>query len=253
MEERLNLVEPGERLDDLQTHGIKILQKLKGFRFGTDAVLLSHFARARSRDRILDMGCGTGAIALMMAARLPQARITGLEIQPDMADMARRSVALNGLSDRVSVVCGDLRNARELLGRCAFDGVVMNPPYTRMGGGPVSQMDTRALSRHQLTCTLEDMADAAYGVLRNGGRLSVVYPAEGIYELMDACVKCKMMPKKLRMVQHTADRAPKLLLMEAVREGRRGVEWLAPLVLCRQDGSYTSEAYQIYYGRAEEE
>ena len=253
MDEMQNPVGPGERLDDLDTHGIKILQKTRGFRFGTDAVLLSHFARAWTRDRILDMGCGTGAIGLMMAARLPEANITGLEIQPDMADMARRSVELNGLSHRVRIVCGDLRDARELLGRCVFDAVVMNPPYTRMGSGPVSDQNTRALSRHQLTCTLEDMADAAFGVLRNGGKLSVVYPADGIYELMDACVHARMMPKKIRMVQHAVGRAPKLMLLEAVREGKRGVEWLPPLVLCEADGSYTPEAYQIYYGRAKEE
>ena len=240
-------LKPDERLDDLQFGGLKILQKRQGFRFGTDAVLLAGFTRARGRDRILDMGCGTGVIGLLLAAQLPQAQITGLELQPEMADMAARSVALNGLSDRMRILQGDLRHTEGLLAPCSFDVAVMNPPYSPLGSGPVSQRSDHALARHEETCTVADMARAAYRLLRNGGRLSVIYPAERIYALMEACQQARMIPKRLRLVQHSQGRPPKLLLLEAVRQGKPGVAWMAPLILCEPDGSYTAEARRIYH------
>lgn len=253
MEDRLSLekcippLRPDERLDDLEFGGLKILQKRQGFRFGTDAVLLAGFTRARGRDRILDMGCGTGVIGLLLAARLPQAQVTGLELQPEMAEMAARSVAMNGLSERMRILQGDLRHTEGLLAPCSFDVAVMNPPYSPMGSGPISQRDAHALSRHEAACTAGDMARAAFRLLRNGGRLSVIYPAERIYEVMEACLQARMTPKRLRLVQHSQGRPPKLLLMEAVRQGKPGIAWMAPLILCEPDGSYTAEARRIYH------
>ena len=251
LENRENLIRPGERLDDLQFGGMKILQKLDGFRFGTDAVLLSGFVRARGRDRILDMGCGTGVIGLLLAGRLPLADITGLELQSDMAEMAQRSAEINGLTDRMRIVQGDLRRCDEIFAPCSFDVVVMNPPYSPLGSGPVSETDAHALARHEATCTARDMAHAAFRLLKNGGKLFVIYPAERIYEVMDACIQERMTPKRLRLIQHSAGRAPKLLLMEASRQGKSGVMWMEPLILCEADGSYTPEARRIYHQQEE--
>jgi len=241
------MILPGERLDDLQYQGLKILQKTEGFRFGTDALLLADFARIPCPLRGLDMGSGTGVIALLLAARNPESHFTALEIQPDMADMARRSVEMNGLSDRLDVVQGDLRQAAELLGRCTYDLVVMNPPYCPLGTGPASPSETKAMARHSVTCSAQDMARAAFTVLRNGGRFCAIYPADRIQELMDACSDNRLEPKRLRMVQHRVECAPKRLLLEAVREGKKGINWEAPLILYQEDGTYTPEAHAIYY------
>ncbi|MFR2560758.1 MAG: tRNA1(Val) (adenine(37)-N6)-methyltransferase [Oscillospiraceae bacterium] len=164
-----------------------------------------------------------------------------------MAEMAARSVAMNGLSERMRILQGDLRHTEGLLAPCSFDVAVMNPPYSPMGSGPVSQRDAHALSRHEAACTAGDMARAAFRLLRNGGRLSVIYPAERIYEVMEACLQARMTPKRLRLVQHSQGRPPKLLLMEAVRQGKPGIAWMAPLILCEPDGSYTAEARRIYH------
>lgn len=244
------LMQPDERLDDLQYGDLHILQKRDGFCFGTDAVLLANFARSRHTGRILDMGCGTGVIALLLSQRLPRSTLTALELQHDMADMAARSVAMNGLEGRVTVLEGDLRAHRSLFAPCSFDTVVMNPPYTPVGRGPENDAPDLAAARHEATCTVADMAEAAFYLLRNGGNLCVVYPADRIAELLAAVSAARLTPKRLRLVQHLVGKAPKLLLMEAVRQGKPGVEWLPTLILCEEDGSYTEEARKIYHMEA---
>lgn len=240
-------MKPGERLDDLQYQGLRILQQEDGFRFGTDAVLLANFATLHPGDRVADLGSGTGIIALLMAGQEPTAKITAIELQEDMADMARRSVALNGLEDRLDVRCMDLREAPQRLGYNGFDLAVCNPPYSRRGTGPESQQDGRAIARHEVYCTARDVTRAAYGLLRYGGRLAMVYPADRIAQILEACTQERMEPKRLRLVHHSAGRPPILLLVEAVREGKQGLLWLPPLVLYDGQGHYTPEVRAIYH------
>lgn len=241
------LIGPEERLDDLRYGGLYIFQKTNGFCFGTDAVLLSGFVKTTETARILDMGCGTGVIGLLLSARYPRSVITGLELQRDMADMAARSVRMNGLEDRMRIVEGDLREHRKLFPPCSYDAVVMNPPYTAVDKGPANGSADRSTARHEVTCTAHDMAEAAFYLLKNGGRLSVIYPAERIYELMAACTAARLEPKRIRLIQHSAGRAPKLLLMDAIRQGKPGADWLPPLILCEEDGTYTEETRRIYH------
>ena len=240
-------LKPGERLDDLQYQGLRIIQREDGFRFGTDAVLLADFATLHKGDRAADLGSGTGIIALLLAGRQPTAHLTAIEIQPDMADMARRSAALNGLEERLSVRCMDLREAPQRLGYNGYDVVVCNPPYSRRGTGPESSQDGRAIARHEVYCTAQDVARAAYGLLRYGGRLAMVYPADRIAQILEACTQARMEPKRLRLVHHSAGRPPILLLLEAVREGKQGLVWLPPLVLYDEEGRYTPEVQAIYH------
>ena len=237
---------PGERLDDLQCDGLKLIQRPDAFRFGTDSVLLADFAAPRKDERAVDLGCGTGAIALLMAGHQPRMTVDAVELQPDVADMARRSVALNGLESRVRVHCVDMREAWHALGagRCSL--VVCNPPYGRRGAALESRSEAVRIARHEGDLTPSAVARAAAMLLKNGGRFCAIYPAPRAYELMRAMDASGIAPKRLRTVHGVAGRAPKFVLLEGVKQGGAGLHWLPPLVLRNEDGTFTEEWHRIY-------
>ena len=236
-----------ERLDDLQ-NGLRILQKPDAFRFGMDAVLLAHFARLRPRDRVADLGTGTGILPLLLSLAEPTAHLVGLEWQADMADMARRSVKMNGLEDRVEIMTDDLRNAPQKLGHECMNGVICNPPYGKRGASLISETDTHALARHESDCVLQDILHTASALLRNQGRLWMVFPAPRALELLDGLRQQRLEPKRIRMVCAKATKAPYLLLIEAVKNAKPMLHWLAPLVVYHENGSETEELKSIYSG-----
>ena len=236
----------GERLDDLQCGGLKVIQRPDAFRFGTDSVLLADFAAPRRRDAAVDLGCDTGAIALLMAGHCPELRVEAVELQPQIADMARRSVALNGLEERVRVHAMDMCEAWRALGAGRYSLAVCNPPYGRRGAALESESETKRLARHEGELTCSDVARAASMLLKNGGRFCVIYPAPRAYEMMRAMDDQRIAPKRLRIVQGVAGRAPKFVLLEGVRGGGEGLHWLEPLVLRHSDGSFTEEWHRIY-------
>ena len=237
---------PGERLDDLQCDGLKLIQRPDAFRFGTDSVLLADFAAPRKADRAVDLGCGTGAIALLMAGHQPTLDVDAVELQRDIADMARRSVALNGLEARVRVHCMDMREAWRALGAGRYSLAVCNPPYGRSGAALESLSASKRIARHEGDLTPGDLARAAAMLLKNGGRFCAVYPAPRAYELMRALDDAGIAPKRLRTVHGVAGRAAKFVLLEGVKQGGAGLHWLEPLVLRNEDGSFTDEWRRIY-------
>lgn len=236
----------GERLDDLQCEGMKLIQRPDAFRFGTDSVLLADFANPRPRDRAVDLGCGTGAIALLMAAHRPGLHVDAVEIQPDIADMAGRSVAMNGMGDRVYVHNMDMREAWRALGAGAYTLAVCNPPYGKEGAALQSVNESKRLARHEGGLSPADIARAAAMLLKNGGRFCVIYPAPRAFEMMRAMHENRLAPKRLRTVHGVAGRAPRFVLMDAVKGGGEGLHWLEPLVLRNEDGSFTGEWRRIY-------
>lgn len=236
----------GERLDDLQCEGMKLIQRPDAFRFGTDSVLLADFANPRPRDRAVDLGCGTGAIALLMAAHRPGLRVDAVEIQPDIADMASRSVMMNGMADRVRVHNMDMREAWRELGAGAYTLAVCNPPYGKAGAALESLSETKRLARHEGGLSPADIARAAAMLLKNGGRFCVIYPAPRAFEMMRAMHENRLAPKRVRTVHGVAGRAPKFVLMDAVKGGGEGLHWLEPLVLRNEDGSFSGEWHRIY-------
>ena len=236
----------GERLDDLQCDGLKLIQRPDVFRFGTDSVLLADFARPGAKDRAVDLGCGTGAIALLMAAHRPGLIVDAVEIQPEIADMARRSVALNGMEDRVRVLNADMREAWRTLGAEACTLAVCNPPYGKVGAALESLSEARRVARHEGDLPPEHIARAAAMLLQNGGRFCVIYPAPRAFEMMRAMYENRLAPKRIRTVHGVAGRAPKFVLMDAVKGGGEGLHWLEPLVLRNPDGSFTDEWHRIY-------
>ena len=237
---------PGERLDDLQLDGLKLIQRPDAFRFGTDSVLLADFAAPRKNDRAIDLGCGTGAVALLMAGHQPALAVDGVEIQPEIADMARRSVLLNDLDDRVRVFEGDMCDSWRALGAGRYTLAVCNPPYGRSGAALESRSETKRLARHEGDLTPGDIARAAAMLLKNGGRFCAIYPAPRAYELMRAMDGAGIAPKRVRTVHGVAGRAPKFVLIEGVRQGGEGLHWLPPLVLRDADGTFTAEWHRIY-------
>ena len=240
------LLKPGERLDDLQRDGMKLIQRADVFRFGTDSVILADFAAPRPRDVAVDLGCGTGAIALLMAAHRPGLRVDAVELQPEIADMARRSVAWNRMADRVRVFQMDMREAWRTLGAGKYTLAVCNPPYGRRGAALESQNEARRLARHEGDLTPDDIARAASMLIKNGGRFCVVYPAPRAFELMRAMWENQLAPKRVRTVHGVAGRPPKFVLMDAVKGGGEGLHWLEPLILRNADGSYSEEWHRIY-------
>lgn len=236
----------GERLDDLQTSGFRLIQRPDAFRFGTDSVLLADFAAPKPWDRAVDLGCGTGAIAVLMAAHCEKICVDAVEVQPEIADMARRSMALNGLETRVCVHEADMREVWKTLGAQQYTLAVCNPPYGRSGGGLVSQSETKRTARHEGDLSPENVAYSASRLLRSGGRFCVVYPAPRAFEMMCAMQKHRLAPKRIRTVHGVAGRAPKLVLMDAVKDGGSMLHWMEPLTLRDEDGGFTEEWRRIY-------
>jgi len=237
-----------ERVDDLQNNSLHILQKPAGFCFGMDAVLLAHFTRLRANDHIADMGTGTGILPILMSQMEPTARFDAFEWQPDMADMAKRSVQLNHLETRIAIHTEDLRNAPQIIGRESVNGVVCNPPYGKQGSVILSQTGAQCLARHETDCTLADIVRASSAILRNQGRLWMVFPAARMLELLDALRENRLEPKQMRMVCAKLTKAPYLLLVEAVKNAKPMLKWLPPLVVYHEDGTETSELRAIYAG-----
>lgn len=237
---------PNERIDDLQRGGLRVIQRADAFRFGTDAVLLADFAAPRRHDRVCDLGTGTGIIPLLLYARENTISADAVEIQPDMADMAVRSMALNGLSEKIRVLPGDLRQIRTLLLHARYDLVTCNPPYGKAGGTLLNPDASKRLARHEESCAIEDVACAAAWLLQNGGRLCCVFPAARMIELSDAMRKYRMAPKRIRMVHSRVEKAAHLCLMEGMLDARPGLIIEPPLVIYDENNAYTPELRRIY-------
>ncbi|MBR3797101.1 MAG: tRNA1(Val) (adenine(37)-N6)-methyltransferase [Clostridia bacterium] len=240
------LIRERERLDDLQRGGLRILQRPNGFRFGTDAVLLADFAGVKKGEHVADMGTGTGVLPLLLSARAEGTTFDAFEIQADVADMAARSVRINGLEQRIRVHHADCREAAGVIGHECCQLVVSNPPYTRGGAGLVSPEATRAISRSDSDCSLEEWILACGRVLKNGGRLCCVFPAPRFLELCDAMRAARIEPKRVRFVVARENAAPKLVLTEGLKGGRPGLHVQPMLITHDAEGNFTQEMRRIY-------
>ena len=235
-----------ERLDDLQRNGYQIIQKKDGFCFGMDAVLLSGFAAVKPGEKAIDLGSGTGIIPLLLEAKYEGEHYTGLEIQDEVAEMAARSVALNHLEEKVSIVKGDIKEASRLFGAASFDVVTSNPPYINDAHGLKNQDLPKAIARHEVLCTLDDVAREAAKLLRPGGRFYMVHRPHRLIEIITALTKYKLEPKRMKMVHPFVEKEANMVLIEAVRGGKSMIKVEAPIVVYREPGVYTREIYEIY-------
>ena len=226
----------GERLDELQRNGYWIIQNSRKFCFGMDAVLLSGFARVKPGECVLDLGTGTGIIPILLRGKTEGRDFIGLEIQEESADMARRSVAYNQLESSISIVTGDIKEAAALFGAASFDVVTSNPPYMTGKHGLVNPDWPKAIARHEILCTLEDVVREAAKVLRPGGRFYLVHRPFRLAEIMTVLIKYKLEPKRMRLVYPFVDKEPNMVLLECLLGGKSRITVEKPLVVYKEQG-----------------
>lgn len=237
-----------ERLDDLQRNGYRLIQNTEIFCFGMDAVLLSTFASARPTDHVLDLGTGNGVIPILMEAKTKAAHFTGLEIQDINVDMAKRSVVLNGLEEKVDIVHGDIKEASRIFGGAFFHVVTTNPPYMNENHGIVNPHSAKAIARHEILCTLDDVVREASKVLKMRGKLYMVHRPHRLVEIFEIMRKYKLEPKRIKMVHPYEDKDANIVLIEAVKGGNTLLKVESPLVVYQKNGEYTQELKKWYEG-----
>lgn len=235
-----------ERVDDLQRNGYGIIQRKGAFCFGMDAVLLSGFAAVRQGEQALDLGTGTGIIPILLEAKSEGRHFTGLEIQPEMADMARRSVAYNHLESKIEIVTGDIKEAGRLFDLASFDVVTSNPPYMNDAHGLKNPDLPKAIARHEILCTLEDVVRSAAILLKPGGRFYMVHRPHRLIEIISVMRQYRLEPKRMKFVHPFIDREANMVLIEGVRGGKPMVKLEAPIIVYKEPGVYTDEIYEIY-------
>ena len=224
-----------------------VFAQAEHFRLSTDCVLLADFANLSGAKRGIDLGCASGAIALLLLCRSEKLHMTGLELLPQAAALAGENMAVNGLSARSRIVTGDIRQHRQLFPSGSFDLVVANPPYFPLGSGAVSPDEGRAAARGEVSCTLEDVCTAAAFLCRTGGSFALVHKPERLSEALCCMSRHGLEPKRLRLVCHRAELAPNLVLIEGRRGGKPGMKIEPLLVLRNADGSETDEVKRIYH------
>lgn len=237
-----------ERIDDLLTCQLKIIQSAEVFSFSMDAVLLARFCSVPAKGRILDMCTGNGVIPLLLSTRT-KAPILGIEIQERLYDMAVRSVKLNGLEQQLEMIHGDLRDLHKQTGHGSFDVVTVNPPYLPVNAGEQNVNEYVAVARHEIFCTLEEVIAAAVRLAKPGGKVAMVHKPSRLTEILTLMRDYRLEPKRIRFVHARADQEANMVLIEAIRDGKPEVRLLPPLIVYRNDTEYCQELMDIYYGQ----
>lgn len=230
-EKRKDLVKQGERLDDLQIGGLELIQNPAGFCFGVDAVFLSDFVRVKQGETVLDLGTGNGIIPVLLSAKTEGKHFTGLEIQEETAEMARRSVAWNNLEDKVKIVTGDIKEASEIFKPVFFDVITTNPPYMPANHGLRNLDKVRAAARHEVLCTLDDILRESMRLLQDKGRFCMIHRPFRLTEIMIKMNNYKIEPKRLQFIHPYADKEPVMVMVEGVRGAKPGVKVEPPIII----------------------
>ncbi len=235
-----------ETVEDLQIAGLYLIQKKHGFRFGADAVLLSDFAKGIRSRRTLDLCTGTGIVATLLAAKTQTPQIDALEIVPEIAEMAARSVELNSLGGRIAVKCGDLKEYDKFYPKRSFDVITCNPPYAEAGKALTSADDINACARHEIFCTLEDVVAASSKLLVHGGHLVMVHRPKRLIDCLTVMRSYDIEPKRIRFVYPSVDKPPNMMLIDGTYKGGRELKLLPPLIMFDENGNYSKEIDEIY-------
>lgn len=235
-----------ERIDDLQCKGYRLIQNTACFCFGMDAVLLSSFAKVQKGGQALDLGTGNGVIPILMQAKNPGAHFTGLEIQEESYSLAVRNTELNGLKEDIDMVLGDIKEAKSIFKGRLFDAVTSNPPYMTEKHGLVNPDSAKAVARHELLCTLDDVVRAAADCLKVRGHFYMVHRPKRLAEIFLVLKKYGLEPKKMRMVYPYYNKPANMVLIEAVKGGRAQLDVEPPLIVYNEDGGYTKELLELY-------
>lgn len=239
-------IKENERIDDLQLKGLKIIQNTNGFCFGIDAVLLANFCHIKKGSYVADLGTGTGIIPLIIWGKNDVKKIHGIEIQPEVAEMASRSVKMNNIEEYIEINNIDLKTAPEVLGIDKFDVVTSNPPYMQSGGGIINPEDKKAISRHEIMCNLEDIIVTSKKLLKDYGKFYMIHRPHRIVDIIYLLRKHKLEPKEIRFVHPKTNKKPNMVLIKSVKNAKPELKFLDPLYVYNEDGTYTEEIHKIY-------
>lgn len=241
-----DILKEGERIDDLQLNGLNIIQCENRFCFGIDAVLLSEFADVKKNENCLDIGTGTGIIPILLTAKTEGKHFTGLEIQKESADMANRSVIMNGLEERLNIICEDINNAKNLFEAQSFNVITSNPPYMIGSHGITNEDDEKAIARHEIKCTLDDIIREGARLLKVHGRFYMIHRPFRLVEIFNTFTKYGLEPKRMRLVHSFADKEPSMVLIEALKGGKSSLKIEKPLIIYKDVNVYSDEVMYIY-------
>lgn len=237
-----------ERIDDLEYKGLKIIQKEDGFCFGIDAVLLSDFAKEiRNNSEVLDLGTGTGILSILLSAKTNLKKIYGIEIQEEVAEMARRSVELNHLEEKIEIINKNIKELKERFEKNSFDAIVTNPPYKKINTGKANEAENKYIARHEVTANLEDFIKISFDLLKDKGSFYMVHRPERLAEMIYLLKQNKLEPKKIRFVHSNTEQEPKLVLIKAVKNAKEFLTVEKPLFIYDKQGNYTKEILEIYH------
>ena len=240
------IIRDGETADDILDGRFRVIQKRAGYRFSLDALLLAHFVRMKKGDALLDLGTGSAVIPLLLYHRWGCSRVAGIEIQPGLADMARRTLTVNGLSAPIEIVEGDIRSIEQLIAPRSFDAVTFNPPYRKLQSGKINPLPEKAQARHEIHGAVGDFIKAAAYAVRASGRIFLIYPARRLAELISQMRRFQVEPKRLRMVHSRAEMEGDFVLMEGIVAGGEELAVLPPLFIYEEDGVYTPAMQEIF-------
>ncbi|PCF32199.1 SAM-dependent methyltransferase [Staphylococcus delphini] len=241
------MLQPGERLDYLIREDLRIIQNDAVFSFSTDALLLGHFTEVRKRDRILDMCAGNGVIPLLLSDKGNNV-ITGVEIQPQLVNMAERSIQYNHLEDRITMVEMDINALVQAYAPAQFDLITCNPPYFKANQTNQHQLEAHKIARHEIFCTLDDCLRVSNHLLKEGGRIVMVHRAERMLDLFESMRHYRIEPKRLHMIYSKPGKAAQTIVIEGRKGGRQGLDIAPPFYIYDAQGDYTPEMKEIYYG-----
>ena len=236
-----------ERIDDLEFNNLKIIQNTTGFCFGIDSVLLSDYAKnLKAGSKVIDIGTGTGIIGILLCSKSKLSHVTGIEIQDDVAQMAKRSIKLNQLEDKFDVLNINVKDVFEYIEPNTIDCIVTNPPYMKLNSGAQNIEKKKLISRHEVECNLEDIIKISYKLLKSKAEFYMVHRAERIVDIMYCLRKYRLEPKQIRFVHSRQSVSPNLVLIKCVKDGGNTLKIDKPLVIYNDDGTYTDEIYKIY-------
>ncbi len=243
----MDILKENERIDELHRNNYVIIQDPKKFCFGIDAVLLSDFAKAKDGDIVFDIGTGTGIIPILMSAKTNAKKYFAIDIQKESVDMAKRSVEINNLSNKIEVFHLDVKNVFEKFEKNSVNVVTSNPPYMNIGGGIINEYDAKAIARHEIYCNLDDIVKTASMLLKPKGKFYMVHRPNRLCDIICTLRKYKLEPKTIRFVQPYEDREPNMLLIESIKNGGSLLKVLPNLIIYNENRQYTDEINKIYY------
>lgn len=235
-----------ERLDDLELKGLKIIQNEEGFCFGVDAVLLANLTEVKKGAKVLDMGTGTGIIPFILYGKNQPGSIYGIEIQEEVAEMCRRSVALNHLEDHIHIIQDSILNWKDYFYRHSFDVITCNPPYKKKNTGIVNENDKKMISRHEYSATLEDFIQAASELLNSQGKFFMIHRPQRLADIFKFCERCQLAVKKLTFIHGRPGSKPDMVIVKAIKLGREELLVDTPIYIYDEQGNYTEEIHRIY-------